>query len=223
MDTVAAAQHRVPGERGAVRKTEARREVVAVRRHQAAPVAGSLRIDKPGHDEAVLLDDHDPVIGLFVDLEVVVAQADIEREIRRDFPVVGEAVSLRPVPEIGGSVFRIAARRTHVAEHELRHGAAGVGAVKAEGAARRAMSAPMLKKCLPRCQDRLSANWKIRLLRSRGPICRCRLYMAKAPAGPLMLIVGGPCSFGSRETSGISILPAMSNSGSSVVPKISVS
>ena len=134
---VGAANHRVVCERRAPGEPHARGRVVAVRRDQPAPVARSLWGRDAGDDKAVLLDVHELVVYLLVGLEVVVAQAEVDREPRRELPVVVEVVGLPPVPEVGRCVSRVDARVAHIAEHEICERAPRVNPVESEAAAGR--------------------------------------------------------------------------------------
>ena len=173
-----------------------------------------------GHDETVLLDVHELVVGLLVRLEVVVAQAEIQREPRGDFPVIVDIICLPPVPEVSGSVRRIDAGGFHVAEHEIGQRAAGVRAIEAEAAARRPgllEGDVALGDIGAEFQEVLSVLPGERideLVDLVGAVARADLALqvvsGECAVRSVELMVGGPYSSGSRETSGRPIFPTMS-------------
>ena len=136
VDAVAAADHRVGKEGGLIGKTKARAEVVPVRLQQAAAIAGILRTGETGGPQAVLLDVHELVVALHHLAEIVVADTVVDGEPRRNLPIVVEIVGLPEVVEVGHGHGWIEVSRADIAEHEIGHGAASVGAIEGEVAAR---------------------------------------------------------------------------------------
>ena len=138
VDSVAAAHHRLAGNRGTPGEAEARSDVVPIGGHQFAAEGRCLGGDGVADDEAVELDIHNLVVLLLVALEVVPAQAEVEGEARRDLEIVVGGEGDPVVVEVGAGVGGIDAVAADIAEHEIGHGASGVGSVETEGAARSA-------------------------------------------------------------------------------------
>src|SRR5262245_24611825 len=136
IDAVASAHHRVFDEPRLIRETDARAKVVAVSLNQRSAETRSVREGRVRRNYADDFDVGVLVIRLARALEIIVPQAEIDRQIRSHFPIIIRIERIPPVPQVRVRVYRIEAAALHITENEIGQRASGVSAVEAYAAAR---------------------------------------------------------------------------------------
>src|SRR5262245_59098368 len=136
IDAVARAHHRVFDEPRLIRETDARAKVVAVSVNQRSAETRSVRKGRVRRNYADDFDVGVLVIRLARTLEIIVPQAEIDRQVRSRLPIVIGIERIPPIPQVRVRVHRIEAAALHIAENEIGKRAPGVSAVEGYAAAR---------------------------------------------------------------------------------------